>query len=85
MNNYLVMTILGGVSGGILYFVGKEVYDRKYQQNHKLDNQDKEEQNQELNSLALDHKECKYKKIINPGLIVGAGIGFTKAYYDRNL
>ena len=27
MNNYLVMTVLGGVSGGILYFVGKELYD----------------------------------------------------------
>ena len=80
MNNYLVMTVLGGVSGGILYFVGKELYDKKYNQKQEENQEEKQEENQ----VALDHKECKYKKIINPGVIVGAGIGFSKAYYDKN-
>lgn len=68
MYRQIIFSVLGGLSGGILYFAGKDVFSIYISKTKQY----------------TSHF-TGIKQLINPGFILGSGIGFFYGYTGKPL
>ena len=68
MSKQIIYSVIGGLSGGLIYFLGKDLY---YQY---IDT-----------TSTYFKKDLSFGNIINPGLILGSGLGFFYEYSIKRL